>query len=199
MERRKFIHQSILAGMGCACLAPAGVPANGANHSAEPGVETPCDQKVEFTRNWTSRFFAILDKNLDEDTRNRIMRQNGEACYEGAYGKSGQTLPRSLEEIDKNLEDMHAFLGMDNPVRKGNVILFNYVGNPRGLKISDGYCLCPMLENGPAALSPTFCQCSVGYVGKMFHRITGRPVEVDLLESLRSGGKSCRFRITFES
>jgi len=75
-------------------------------------------------------------------------------------------------------------------------VYFNYVGNPKGLKIADGYCLCPMLENGPPALSPTYCYCSVGYVGFMFHKlITGKPVQVELLESLRGGGKACRFKV----
>jgi hypothetical protein len=76
-------------------------------------------------------------------------------------------------------------------------VYFNYVGNPKGLKISDGYCLCPMIEDKPDILSPTYCQCSVGYVKYMFQRlITYKPVQVDLLESLRSGGKACRFKVT---
>ncbi len=80
-------------------------------------------------------------------------------------------------------------------LREGDVVYFNYRGNPAGLQIADGYCLCPLVEDGPADLSPTYCHCSVGYVAYMFERSTGRPTRVELLESLRGGGKACRFAV----
>ena len=90
---------------------------------------------------------------------------------------------------------MNKHLGPYNPKREGNIIFFNYVQNPRGLKVSDGYCLCPLIEDGPEIFSPTYCQCSVGYVEMIFKNITGRNTSVELLESLRTGGSSCRFKI----
>jgi hypothetical protein len=53
-----------------------------------------------------------------------------------------------------------------------------------------------MVESKPAGLSRTFCQCSVGYVGEMFRQKFGRPVTVELLDSVLYGGKRCRFKIT---
>ena len=181
-----------MAGLGCACLLPE-------HHAIARCIssETSCDKKVEFAKIWISRFFTVLDKNLDEKTRIEIMRQNGEACYAGAYGETMELVPHSYEDIDKSIAEISSYLGKDNPRREGNIIYFQYVGNPNGLKISDGYCLCPMLENGPKTISPTYCQCSVGYVGMMFKKITGRQVKVDLLESLRLGGKTCSFKIMF--
>jgi hypothetical protein len=198
MERRKFIRKSVTAGISCSCFLGQVLNAKAQDHLAA-GEETPCDKKVEFAKKWTSRFFEVLDKNLDEKTRNNIMRQNGEACYRGAHGEVNISTPRSYEEIDKTLREISTYLGEGNPKREGNKIDFHYVRNRRGLKVEDGYCLCPLIENGPARLSPTYCQCSVGYVGQMFKGITGRNVSVELQESLRTGGKSCRFRITFET
>jgi len=68
--------------------------------------------------------------------------------------------------------------------------------NPQGLIMSDGYCMCPIVESGPPGLSPSYCNCSAGYVGEMFERWLGKPVEVDVLETLKSGGKDCIFQIT---
>jgi hypothetical protein len=125
------------------------------------------------------------------------MQINGSLCATGAYGEITDSTSHSTEEIDATIADWQKFLGRENIYRNDNTVFFNYVGNPKGLKIADGYCLCPMLENGPATLSPTYCQCSAGYVRYMFQKlITGRPVQVELLESLRGGGKSCRFKIT---
>jgi hypothetical protein len=189
---------------GIACGCAAGLQASGIlDHSyayntatlSDPN-ETPCNEKMDFTQKWVKRFFEIMDKQLDEKTRTLLMQTNGKACAKGAYGEFTRTEPASPEEIDNTIALWQQKLGKENIFRSDNIVYFNYSGNHRGLKISDGYCLCPMIENAPATLSPTYCQCSVGYVGYMFQKlITFRTVEVELLESLRGGGKACRFKV----
>jgi hypothetical protein len=189
---------------GIACGCALGLQAGGNFISADPLIanplsdpnETPCTEKMDFTQKWIKRFFEIIDQQLDTTTRTKLMQANGNACAKGAYGEIGDTKPASLQEIDNTIALWQQKLGKENIYRSNNFVYFNYVGNPRGLKISDGYCLCPMTENGPATLSPTYCLCSVGYVQYMFQKlITFKPVQVELLESLRGGGKACRFRV----
>jgi predicted hydrocarbon binding protein len=55
--------------------------------------------------------------------------------------------------------------------------------------------MCPVVESGPTELSRTYCQCSAGYVKEVFERMTGLPCRVEVLESLRTGGTRCRFKI----
>jgi hypothetical protein len=50
---------------------------------------------------------------------------------------------------------------------------------------------CPLTEKGPEGLSGLYCECSVGYVKYMIERVTGTTVKVELLESLKRGGKGC--------
>lgn len=203
MKRSQFCKNLLAPGIVCGCafgMQPLGIfdPDIKADskHLVNP-EETPCSEKMEFTQKWVKRFFDILDQQTDEGTRRKIMHANGAACAKGAYGDISDEKPATLEEIDKKITQWQNGLGKENIHREGNMVYFNYVGNPKGLKISDGYCLCPMIENGPATLSPTYCQCSVGYVKYMFQKlITFKPVEVELLESLRGGGKACRFRVT---
>jgi predicted hydrocarbon binding protein len=52
-----------------------------------------------------------------------------------------------------------------------------------------------MVENVPTGLSPVYCHCSVGYVKEMFEQATGKSIQVALKESLKRGGKACRFHI----
>lgn len=158
--------------------------------------ETPCDEKMEFAQKWVKRFFEIVDQQLDEETRIKLMQSNGAACAKGAYGELTNDKPATIEDIDQKIVTWQKNLGKENIYRQDSTLFFNFIGNPKGLKISDGYCLCPLIENKPEKLSPTYCQCSVGYVKYMFQRfITFKPVQVELLESLRSGGKACRFKI----
>jgi hypothetical protein len=202
MKRSQFCKSLIAPGIACSCAIayPAGsisgstVKPDSVRNTIPGG--TPCAEKMDFTHKWVKRFFDILDENIDEETRVKLMQANGAACAKGAYGELKDESPATIEEIDNKIAQWQQRLGKENIHRQGNIIYFNYVGNPDGVKISDGYCLCPMIEDGPPTLSPTYCQCSVGYVKYMFRRmITFKPVEVELLESLRGGGKACRFKV----
>ncbi len=202
MKRSQFCKNILAPGIACSCVLgiPAAVlpvnPEHPGAGNANPG-ETPCNEKIEFTQKWVKRFFDILDQLTDEETRKKLMHANGAACARSAYGEFSEEKPATLAEIDAKISEWQKGLGKENIYREGNSVYFNYVGNPKGLKIADGYCLCPMIENGPATLSPTYCQCSVGYVKFMFRKlITFKPVEAELLESLRGGGKACRFKVT---
>lgn len=198
MKRSAFCKALLAPGMACTCI-PGLVQGSALNTMIQEKnpSETPCDKKMEFTHTWVKRFFEIIDSQMDEKTRNKLMQTNGAECARSAYGELTPDKPATIEEIDSKISGWQQKLGKENIFRVNNNIFFNYVGNPDGLKISDGYCLCPMIEDKPETLSPTYCQCSVGYVKYMFQRfITYKPVEVELLESLRSGGKACRFKVT---
>lgn len=193
MDRRNFMGKSLFVGIACSCLNSFKV--QGVT-SINEHPTTPCNEKVEFTKTWVSRFFSVLDDQIDPEILNKVMRQNGKLCFTNGTGDIGEIESRSVEEIDSILTNINRESSSENnPRREGNSIYFSYTKNPKGLKVADGFCLCPMVEDGPAKLSPTFCQCSVGYVELLFKKITGRDVKVELLESLRSGGKQCSFKI----
>lgn len=201
MKRSQFCKKMLAPGLACGCalvFSHDTVLGNGIQDkpAVTGGNETPCSEKMKFTQNWVKRFFDIMDQTVDQETRITLMQANGAACAKGAYGDFTSAEPATMEEIDKAIISFQQRIGKENIHREGNSIYFNYVGNPGGLKIADGYCLCPMIENAPVTLSPTYCQCSVGYVQYMFQRfVTYKPVKTELLESLRTGGKTCRFKV----
>lgn len=201
MKRSDFCKSLLTPGLACSCaigLGPVCAPDKviQTKKPADNPNETPCDEKMKFAQKWVKRFFEIVDQQLDEQTRIKLMQSNGASCAKGAYGELTNDKPATIEDIDQKIVTWQKNLGKENIYRRDGNVFFNYVGNPKGLKISDGYCLCPLIENKPETLSPTYCQCSVGYVKYMFQRfITFKPVQVELLESLRSGGKACRFKI----
>ena len=157
-------------------------------------AETSCEKKVDFAKKWIKRFMNVMDKNLDEKARREIMESCGKECYCAYYGAAASS-NQGIEAVDLFLRQIETQFGKENAHRDGKKIYFNYIQNPKGLKIEDGYCLCPLTEDGPEGLSPTYCICATGYVKEMFERMMGQSVRVELLESLRSGGKKCRFLI----
>jgi hypothetical protein len=61
------------------------------------------------------------------------------------------------------------------------------------------YCHCPWakesLHRGTATISPTFCQCSAGFVKRPFEVIFGRVLQADVLQSVLQGDPICRFAV----
>lgn len=80
----------------------------------------------------------------------------------------------------------------------GWVVSFGCLGSAEtGAASPEKLCLCPVVEVQSAGkFSPTCCHCSVGYVRETHERMLGRPVQVELVDSVLRGGKRCRFRMT---
>jgi predicted hydrocarbon binding protein len=43
------------------------------------------------------------------------------------------------------------------------------------------------------SLPASYCLCSAGWVQEMFETVTGRPVHVELIRSIKGGAPDCRF------
>jgi hypothetical protein len=192
MERKEFI-KSFTCGcglMGLAGLTVLGKPSTdeiSAMAETKPEDGTPCADKYAFAQTYVKRLMDIFNDKLDEKTRVDLVQTMGAACAKGAYGEiTSNTSKWSVDD----------FLTKLGRRKEGSTIYWQYHSNPAGLKVADGYCLCPVTEKGPEGLSGLWCECSIGYVRYMFELATGQKVDVELLESLKKGGSGCRFKIT---
>jgi hypothetical protein len=60
------------------------------------------------------------------------------------------------------------------------------------------YCHCPRIRDAlksGAAISPTYCYCGAGFYRGIWEEILGRPVQVELLESVLQGDDVCKIAI----
>ncbi|MFC1540125.1 DUF6144 family protein [Gemmatimonadota bacterium] len=225
IARKDFLQQLMRVGAGACCCAPvlaSGLPCDGqptpdqelppARVSEEQewiadletrmreGSRTPAWRRMEIVGEWIQRLMANMDTLLDEAPRARLMQACGRACYLNAFG-AASSQPPPPGALDAMLSAYQS-RGETEIRREGNTVYYRYgpaEQNPYGLRLLDGYCMCPVVESGPDQLSPTYCQCSAGYVGEMFERLTGSPCQVEVLESLRTGGSHCRFKIELQS
>lgn len=216
MDRKDFLKTLITAGL-CCCGTASTLSAqslngkklsgNSGDESARwiedleermvKGSETPAWSKAEKGENWIKDLMDNMDDILDEEEKSQLMQACGRSCYNRAFGVAsrGKATPAEADVFLKRLE------GGGYKVTRGNnktTVIFNWGRdhqNPWGLIMSDGYCMCPLVEKDSVKLSPTFCKCSTGYVKEMFERSTGRTANVELLDSLKMGGKDCIFKI----
>jgi hypothetical protein len=172
--------------------------AQGGGDTAPPAAAPPApprsEARIKFAEAWVRRLFKVLDSNLDEATRKKLMMANGRACFLEYIRETGQQIqPVTLEHLAAR-----AAQRPDGSMRvDGNVIYFQYMSAAEtGLPSEEGACLCTLVETKPAGLSGTYCLCSVGYVKQWYEMMLARPVDVELLESTLTGGKRCRFKIT---
>jgi hypothetical protein len=188
MTRDQFLKTCACAAGAC-CFGSVGAASEPAAAAAAPQESgTSLAIKHERAQAYVKRLMGLLKDTFDEPTRVNFIRAMGARCAREAYGDKETAKDKlSLEDFLKRLY---------NPRQEDNVAYFDYYGGS-GLKVSDGYCLCAITEKGPDGLDGLWCECSVGYVKYMFERFSTAEVEnVELLESLKRGGKGCKFKIT---
>ena len=180
MERKEFLRASLCLGAFCGAgpaLAQEGKPA--------PAPVTPCDEKAAFARVWITRFMQSLDAQIDEPRRLALMEARGRSCARGGAIKLAEA---SKGNVDKLLSSLAGHLGPEGARREGNVVTIAYPT-----------CFCPLVSEVKEELSPTYCQCSVGWLKEMFETVSGKPVKVEALETVKRGGRTCRFNVVLEA
>jgi hypothetical protein len=213
MDRKEFFSRIGRTGV-CMCAAAAGMASalKGAipdgNNAAKEAAQKPVKdtvpgeksveraaKRMEFADGWVKRFLEVMERLLDAGTREKLMQANGKDCYI-AYAGEGRrrATPLSFEQFAGWI----AQKGKDHGYSVvGNDIFSEYTGSAEtGKPAPESVCLCPMVEAQAAGKIPAFyCLCSVGYVREMHEQLLGRPVEVQLVDSVLRGGKRCKFKI----
>jgi hypothetical protein len=198
MDRKSFLKSIGKAGAG-ACAAAGGLKAalGWTAGQAKPGDRTAerAVKRMEFADHWVKRFFDIMDKTLDADSRRKLMMANGKTCFREWITESKQEIkPVDFAQWAEQAAKDQKREGLRV---EGNVIYFEFDSSAEtGQSSAEGICLCPLVESKPAGISPTYCLCSLGYVKEMHELRFGRKAEVELLDSVLLGGRRCRFKIT---
>jgi len=211
MNDPSISRKGFLAGIGrtcacaCVCALASGLDAASGRaatvHSArgnEASETKPprSQERMEFTEKWAVRFFKILDTNLDAPIREKIMMENGKACFLAWQTEANRKPPEQAITVEQFARRIKEKKSPDYRI-EGNVLYFQYSSAAEtGQASPENRCLCPMVETKPAGLSPTFCFCSLGYVKEMHEQLFRKPVEVALLSSVLRGDPRCTFKIT---
>ena len=132
---------------------------------------------------WIISLISRLDEYVDEETKKSILEQCGRRCI-------SPNLIKKASKIYEKVKDDEGFLEKLGEVyphlhREGKNIYITY---PK--------CYCSFVNKiPPGQLSPTYCNCSRGWVKALFGGALGRQVEVLLEKSIVKGDDHCRFRV----
>ena len=186
MTRKDFLNASIRSGLGCCALrllAPnTALAADGESSAPSASELTPLEREKNFTDNWLSDLLDTMDAELDGPTRARLIEGCGRACYRrhafkpavaAAAGGTIEGLVRSYHSMCEAWVE-----GTDLHVRFGEQV---------------GRCFCPVLRDRPGRADDLHCHCTKATHQSIIETALARPVTMEIVETVRRGGKTCHF------
>jgi predicted hydrocarbon binding protein len=178
MNRAEFFRSC--AGGVCACGSLAAL-ARTAEAQADDKQVAALKQKVDAMQTRFALLAGILNQNVDVPTRKKIFQALGKEC-----AKTYSTL------TTKYKNDLPGFLAEGRRQWMESAEYDQAAGTIRIVDRSRT-CTCPLVKQG--STPPGFCECTLGWQKEAYSSILGKPVEVELEESILRGGTKCVFRI----
>jgi predicted hydrocarbon binding protein len=176
MKRDEFLKTACALGV-CSCAAP-GLLARGFRPAdLAPDEADELKEKMDFV----SRRMAGLVAALDKPTRLRVLEAMGRDCARDSTALTNKFRgnPKGfLEEIKKRWvreTEYDEAAGVIHVIDRSKS------------------CTCPFVK--PGLTPPEFCECTLGWQKEAYSAVLGKPVEVELVESILRGGSHCEFRI----
>jgi predicted hydrocarbon binding protein len=136
----------------------------------------------EFTYRWVKDLVESLDAHLDDETKIALLESCGQACARAGPVRAAEACRGNLDAWLVTLAKWHG--GEEYVRRDGDVV-----------HVICDECLCMLVKDGPTRLPDTFCYCSLGWMKEVFGVVAEKPVEVELIESIKRGAEQCRFVI----
>ncbi|HKM82640.1 MAG TPA: hypothetical protein VKO18_11385 [Terriglobia bacterium] len=175
MERKDFLQ------MGCCALAFLGaLPAK--SFSAE---ERPCDEQLKFIQNFLSDLMESIDSQVDERTKIKILGECGRGCFRRFQFKQ-DIAAKGKGSVDKLIEAYHVNF---EAWRDGDTVHIRY-----GAVNSYG-CFCPAARYRPGKPHDIHCYCTRATHQAIWETALGRPVKVEILQTVRRGDPTCHFLV----
>ncbi len=183
MKRKDFLRASLEMGLASGGLMIFGCNGARAQSAEKPQEQKPKDEIQLFREAWLISLMTNMEIQMDGASRQKLM----EACGRDCAGRSGiLKLASSCQgDVSKLVESLAKVLGQEGNFIKGNVVHLNY---PK--------CYCELVAAGPDRLPATYCQCSKGWILQVFETAGQKPVQVEMVQTIKQGASSCKFLVT---
>jgi hypothetical protein len=135
-----------------------------------------------FVQNFLSDLMESIDKELPEDLKSRVIAGCGRACFQ-RFDFKRQWAIDGKGDADKLIAALRKNFLVE---RDGSLVHVRYGVTSKG-------CYCPAAKYRAPKPNDIHCYCSRGTHQAVWEAALGRPIRVDLAESVRRGGKTCHF------
>ena len=187
MKRSDFLRTS--SQFACASyvalvLAPHATAADAPAPATPP---TPVDDALkkaqaenQFINNWLTDLFDTIDAELDRPTQLKLIEGCGRGCFRRHKFKT-DIAEAGKGDAEKLIAAYRKNFGIR---REGDDVHITY-GREKNS------CFCPAARNRPARPNDLHCECTRATHQAVFETALGRPIKVELVETVRRGGQRC--------
>lgn len=177
MQRNEFIQY--LVGLGACPLMLASASAN-----AGPAGLKNADSAAEptFIENWLSDLLNTMDKTLDRETQEKLLAGCGRGCFD-RHAFKRDIAAKGKGDIDELLKAYHEFFEAWIEDDKFHVRFGE----------TSSRCYCPVVQNIKPKPNDIHCECTRATQQAILETALGKPVKMEIVETLRRGGKTCHF------
>lgn len=139
---------------------------------------------------WWKKTVAQMESELGTDQAIQVMRGCGAKCCGKGQRKTGRRLMMESGSLEKFLDKISK-----HGVKDGE--LTYTLKNRKTIIAEHNRCFCKQIAHAKEHFNnATYCQCSVEFNKQFFMAALEQEVEVELVQSIACGDKSCKFRIT---
>ncbi|TFG21423.1 MAG: hypothetical protein EU530_00275 [Promethearchaeota archaeon] len=145
------------------------------------------EKRAEFAK----ELMNTLDNKLDPVFVELIMQTRGHSCYDKHKQGMLGVVPDTVKNIHQFIDYLDKRWGsfpdgiVDGLKREGNVLT---------RRISK--CHCEYVNASKDPIPKNYCNCSAGFYQSMFEEYIKKPVNVEIVTSIVSGGEKCEIKIT---
>ncbi|MCU0293893.1 MAG: hypothetical protein MUF10_18230 [Thermoanaerobaculaceae bacterium] len=184
MDRSEFI-RGLLAVAGASAALP--LP----RAAAEPAPVPPCDDLLkqaaserDFINTWLADLIEATEQQLSHEARVKLIEHCGRKCFL-RHSFKRDLATQGAGSVDKLLA---AYQVSFEAWREGDILHIRYG------KVSKG-CYCPAARHRPPQPGDLHCECTRSTHQAVCETALGRPLRVDILETVRRGGQTCHFAV----
>ncbi len=135
---------------------------------------------------WWKEAIEQLEKELDKEKVVQIMKACGQKCCGQGHRKTVKKLMSESKSINEFLDKLNEnYKGVSFKLKNKNTVIVEY-----------DKCFCGQVKQTKEPFSTdTYCQCGAEWEKQFFEVALEKPVEVELVQSVITGAKSCKFII----
>jgi hypothetical protein len=174
MNRSQFVQKIAALGI-CPFVIQKLNPENTVHNESEP---------PSFIENWLTDLLNSMEKYIDRETQVKIIEGCGRGCFNRHPFKKDIAI-KGTGNIDKLIEAYKANFEIWN-AEDGIHIRFGETSSK---------CYCPVVKNIPPKPNDLHCECTKATHQSIFETALNRQVRINILETLRRGGKTCHFLV----
>ena len=148
-------------------------------------IKLPLSKSADYVKKfkWANNVCIYLEERFSETEIRRIRIDC--SCLPGSKAEKVKQIYESSANYVEFCEKFNKEYAPANSLSAdGDVLYFSYP-----------MCYCSCVQRGDGNVSKSWCVCTVGYTEKLFSHALSRKVQVELLESVKTGGAKCVMQI----